>query len=65
MVRVKLVDNKKKNFEWGVTLRKLIVPTPVINHFSTTGRYCGTPLRDACVRQASIAAIVTSSFKIF
>ena len=35
------------------------------NHFSTTGRNCGTPLRDACVRQACLPAIATSSFKIF
>ena len=36
-----------------------------VNHFSTTGRNCGTPLRDACVRQACLPAIATSSFKIF
>ena len=36
-----------------------------INHFSTTGRNCGMLLRDACVRQAVIAAIATSSLKIF
>ena len=36
-----------------------------INHFSTAGRNCGTPLRDACVRQACLPAIATSSFKIF
>ena len=35
------------------------------NHFSTTGRNCGTPLRDACVWQACLPAIATSSFKIF
>ena len=35
-----------------------------LNHFSTTGRNCGTPLRDACVRQACLPAIATSSFKI-
>ena len=35
------------------------------NHFSTTGRNCGPPLRDACVRQACLPAIATSSFKIF
>ena len=39
--------------------------TNTINHFSTTGRNCGTPLRDACVRQACLPAIATSSFKIF
>ena len=37
----------------------------MFNHFSTTGRNCGMPLRDACVRQAVSAAIATSSFKIF
>ena len=34
-------------------------------YFSTTGRNWGTPLRDACVRQACLRAIATSSFKIF
>ena len=37
----------------------------VVDHFSTSGRNCGTPLRDACVRQACLPAIAMSSFKIF
>ena len=55
----------------GIHLSKMVdipsIPTLLlfVNNFSTTGRNCGTPLRDACVRQACLPAIATSSFKIF